>query len=352
MKITSEPYGVLPTGETAMLYTLENNNGMSVSITNFGGTIIRLMVPDKNGKLDDVVLAHAGLNEYVNGNPGSFGATIGRSSNRIANAEITLDEGVFKLEANHFENNLHTGKKGLQFRLFDADVTSCEEDITLSLSCFVPHLDDGFPGNLDVHIAFTLTRDNALMLEYYAVSDEETVINLTNHTYFNLAGHMSGTVENHLLWCDASFYTPSAPPQAITTGEILSVKNTPLDFQTEIPVGPSIHSDFPVISGYNGIDLNLVLNGRGYRKVATLTDLSSGRVMHTYTDLPGVQIYTGNNLPTKVSEKDGAVYPQYGGICLETQTFPDGVNKSWFPSSVYGPEEEYISTTTYLFETL
>lgn len=349
MNISVKPYGTLSDGREAKLYTLENNNGMSASITNFGGVIVNLMVPDKNGNLADVVLAHKGLEQYVGGNPGSFGAVIGRNANRVKGAIFESEGQLYPLETNNGENNLHTGKGGLQFRLFDAEITADEDGARLLLTCLVPHLDDKFPGNFTAEVAYTLDDTNTLMIEYHAVSDRETLVNLTNHTYFNLAGHDSGAVYGHELQMNSSFYTPASPAN-ILTGEVLSVEGTPMDFRNSTALGEPVQGSFEQIKQFGGIDHNFMLDGSGYRKVATLADPASGRVMHTFTDLPAVQVYTGNNLPNSCPEKGESPYAKNGGICLETQTVPNAAQMPWLASPVYEAEQEYFSTTAYQFE--
>lgn len=346
VKIGKKVFGALPSGETASLYTLENG-GISAAISDFGGVIVSLLVPDRVGKTADVVLGYEKLEAYLT-NPGSFGALIGRNANRIANARVDLGGKVWELEKNDGENNLHSGKGRMAFRLFRAETGKKDGAPFLRLSCRVPHLGDGFPGNLDASVTYTLTADRALVMEYRAVSDMETVINLTNHSYFNLGGHDSGDIRGQVLQLEASFYTPNTEA-CIPTGEILSVEGTPFDFREGKPLGRGMDDDFGQIGLFGGYDHNFVLSGSGYRRIATARDPRSGRVMETWTDLPGVQLYTSNGMSVSGTPKGGAEYGNHQGFCLETQTFPDAVNMPWVRSPIYGAGQEYRSATAYRF---
>lgn len=351
MKLSVQPYGTIGSGEQAALYTLENNHGLSVSITNFGGVITSLMAPDKHGAFADIVLAHKGVEEYLE-NPGSLGAIIGRNANRIRNASVNIDGIDYDLIQNDGKNNLHTGPKGLQYRLFDAEATTNDDTAVLRLSTVVLDLEDGFPGNLEVEIYYTLTNDNALVIDYYAVADKDTVINLTNHSYFNLAGHDAGqTIGDHTLWMASDFYSPN-DEESLPTGEVLSVTDTPMDFTSPTALGPALESNHQQIQLLLGIDNNFMLNGDDYRRVATLTHPESGRVMHVSTDQPALHLYTGNHLPTIADSKDGATYLPHGGICFETQTVPNAATMPWLASPLYGAGTEYITTTTFRFDVI
>jgi len=347
MRISVEPYGKTPDGGEVLLYTLENNSGLCVQVINLGGIIHSLRVPDKRGDTADVVLGQAGLAGYLE-NPEYFGAVIGRNSNRVANASITLPDGTYSLEQNDGPHNLHSGGNGLNHRLFSSEAHTFNNLPVLLLSHKIEHLSDGFPGALNVHIIYALTNDNALMIDYRADSDADTVINLTNHTYFNLAGHDSGTIYGHVLELDAPFYTP-AGPDAVPTGEILQTTGTPLDFTSPKEIGKDIGSSYPQIKQFGGYDHNYVLQGCDYRKIATVTEPSGGRMMEVFTDLPGVQLYTGNSLSGTQVYKDGIIYQKHQGFCLETQFFPNAVNIPWFPSPVYAAGEEFAAATTYQF---
>lgn len=351
MKITTEPYGIMPDGGQAYLYTLENNNHMRVCITNLGGAVTGLFVPDQNGKLADVVLGHKSFEDYLK-NPGYLGALVGRNSNRIAEAAFSIGDQRYQLEKNDGENNLHSGSHGLSFRLFTGETRTVANAPVLLLSLTMEDMSDGFPGDLAVNIAYALTDDNALMIDYRAVCDQDTMINLTNHSYFNLAGHNSGNIHGHLLQMDAPYYTPNTAA-CIPSGEILSVAGTPFDFRKAKPIGQDIASAHEQTAMFGGYDHNFVLDGGGdYRKVITVTEPESGRVMDVYTDLPGVQLYTSNMLDENGNYKDGAKYGKHQAFCLETQLFPNAVNMPWLASPIYRAGEEYVTTTTYQFRTI
>lgn len=347
MKISAERYGMLPDGSEVYCYSLENND-MKVEILNYGGIVKSLYVPDRNGRMSDVVLGHADFEQYLE-NKGHLGCAVGRNVNRISNAACTILGDKVELEANLGPHNLHSSENGLHTRLFTSEVHTFHNLPALLLSHTIEDGTDGFPGNLIVTIAYALTEDNALMIDYRAVSDKNTVINLTNHSYFNLAGHDGGNIYGHLLELDAPFYTPSSH-EGIPTGEVISVKDTPFDFRAAPKaIGKDIHSALTQIQQFEGYDHNYVLNGTGYRKVATATEPESGRVMTVFTDLPGIQLYTANHMNGEKPFKEGVKYPKHGGFCLETQFFPNAVNTPWFPSPVFAAGEEYTSTTAYQF---
>lgn len=349
MKITVQNYGSLPDGRQALMYILENNNNMRVHITNFGGVITNMFVPDNKGNLADVLLGHNSFEAYIE-NSGYQGALVGRNCNRIKNAEFTIGEKKYTLEKNDGENNLHGGKNGLSRRLFSGEVRTLGNLPALLLSCTLEDMSDDFPGNLIVNVAYALTNDNALMIDYRAVCDADTVINLTNHAYFNLAGHDSGNILNHSLQINADYYMPNSP-DCTPNGEILSVDGTPFDFRNAKPIGKDIDSEHEQIKTFGGYDNNFVLGGGyDYRKVATVTEPVSGRRMTVYTDLPGMQLYTSNMLDTSLTYKDGVKYQKHQGFCLETQLFPNAVNMPWLASPIYHAGEEFITTTTYQFD--
>lgn len=349
MKITVQNYGKLPDGRQALMYILENNNNMRVHITNFGGVITNMFVPDKNGNLADVILGHNNFDDYIQ-NAGYHGALVGRNSNRIKNAEFVIGEKKYQLDKNDGENNLHGGKNGLSYRLFSGEVRTLGNLPALLLSCTIDDMSDGFPGDLIVNVAYALTSDNALMIDYRAVCDVDTVINLTNHAYFNLAGHDSGNIHDHSVQIDADYYMPNTA-DGIPNGEILSVEGTPFDFRKAKPLGQDIASENEQIKMFSGYDNNFVLGGGyDYRKVATVSEPVSGRRMTVYTDLPGIQLYTGNMIDTSLTYKDGVKYQKHQGFCLETQLFPNAVKMPWLASPIYHSGEEYITTTTYQFD--
>lgn len=323
------------------LYSIDNKKGLSAQILNYGGIIKKLVY---NGV--DVVLGRDSFEEYLN-NDGYFGAIIGRNSNRIKNSEFEIGKKLYKLFANDGENNLHGGKDGFDKKIWDVKMID-EEEPSLVLSTISPDGEESFPGNVKVQVAYTLTKDNSLKIQYIGESDEDTVLNMTNHTYFNLNGHSSGSIENHLLWLNSGYYTPNAD-DCIPTGEILSVKNTPFDFTKEHSIIDGLKADNEQIEKIGGFDHNFVLNGCGYRKIGKCTGDKSGIAMEIYTDQPGMQIYSGNVIEENRICKNGMVYGKHHGICFETQGFPNSMNFSHFPSVILKRGERYETVTSYKF---
>lgn len=322
-------------------YILDNGKGLSAEILNYGG-IIRCLV--FNGV--DVVLGRDSIEEYQN-NEGYFGALIGRNSNRIENSEFSLNGKTYKLYANDGRNNLHGGKLGFDKKIWDAESVD-ESEPSLILSTTSPDGEEGFPGNVNVKVTYTLTEENALKIHYEGVADSDTVLNMTNHSYFNLNGHSCGTVCGHKMWLDSDFYTPNTD-ECIPNGEIISVKGTPFDFSSEIPFGERFEAPCEQVRIFGGIDHNFVLNGYGYRKVARLEGDISGIAMDVYTDQKGVQIYTGNVIEEGRVCKDGAVYTKHSAVCLETQAFPNSLKYRYFPNGILKKNEKYDTVTEYRF---
>ena len=328
----------------ATMYTFENKNGMMMEVTDFGAVLYALIVPDKDGNPVDVTLGYDTSEAYGQKTSG-FGATIGRNGNRIGGAKFTLNGKVYELEQNNNGNNLHSGKNYYQHRMWTVKETT-ENSITLSLHS--PDGDQGFPGNFDVDVTYTLTDDNELKIDYEGVTDADTVINMTNHSYFNLNGHASGSIEQHELWIDADGFTPT-DVELIPTGEIASVEGTPMDFRVKKLVEKDIDADFEALKFGGGYDHNWCLNNNGeFKKVIELSADLSGITMEVYTDLPGVQIYAGNYLVNEPG-KDGVFYKKRQGICFETQHYPDAINHDNFPSPVVKKGEVYKTTTVYKF---
>jgi aldose 1-epimerase len=341
--ITEQPFGTYE-GQPVTEYTLTNKNGMQLSIINYGGTITKLITPDKNGKMGDVVLGYDSLSGYLQKSNPYFGALIGRYGNRIAHAKFTLDGKTYNLPANDHGNTLHGGDKG-----FDKVVWNAEKqgDSSLKLTYNSKDGDQGFPGNLNVTVVYTLTSDNAVKIHYSATTDKATPVNLTNHAYYNLSAGADSTILNDELQLHADKYTP-VDSVLIPTGEIASVKGTPFDFTTSKPIG----KDIAQVKG--GYDHNFVLSKTGDEpsKAATVYDPASGRVMDVYTTEPGIQFYTGNFLDgTLTDTKGGAKYVQHAALCLETQHFPDSPHHPNFPNTILQPGQTYQSTTIYKFST-
>jgi len=346
MNARQESYGKTPDGTPVELYTLVNANGLKAKIINYGAILVSLEVPDRSGKLADVVLGCNSLDDYLPGR-GLFGAVVGRYANRIGGAKFTLNGVEYQLVPNNRPNHIHGGKKG-----FDKVVWRLEElkgdgaEASVKLSYVSQDGEEGYPGNLACSVTYTLTKNNELKISYEAETDKTTVVNLTNHSYFNLAGHGIGDVLDHVLTLNADKYTVF-DDALIPTGEIRSVKGTPFDFTAPTRIGARIAE---VGAGY---DQNYVLNGGGGSPglCARVQEPTSGRVMEVYTTEPGVQLYTGNWLNSSVTGKGGKVYGKHGGFCLETQHYPDSPNKPNFPSVVLNPGQKFASVTVFKFST-
>ena len=334
-------FGTLESGETVWLATIENTRGLKAEIITFGG-IMRSIFLSHAGESADVILGKETLEDYVN-DGSSSAAVIGRVANRIGGASFSLHGHKYNLEANSQGNCLHGGSGNYAGRNFT--ITDLSSD-SVKLALFDKG-EGGFPGEVDVTVRYFVTEENELMIRYYAVASEDTPINLTNHVYFNLAGHASGSIYDQELMINADFYTP-ADHTVLPTGEIRSVAGTPLDFREYRLFGKAIKELEESGSDLGGFDHNFVLNGSGFRKVAAAHEPQSGRFMETYTDLPGVQLYTANRQPGNKG-KGGAVYNNHGGFCLETQFFPDSINKPHFPSSLLKKDTVFSSCTAYRF---
>ena len=340
--VESVTWGTTTAGEEVTLFTLRNANGMEAKITNWGGYIVSLKVADKNGKFDDVVLGFDSLDGYLAKNP-FFGCITGRYANRIGVASFKIDGVEHKVTANSGKNHIHGGKVGFDKKLWNA------KEITdgVAFSYTSPDGEEGFPGTLKCTVNYKLMKDNGLQIDYQATTDKPTVLNLTNHAYFNLAGEGSGDILGHELTIPTDQVT-ATDDDLITTGEIVSIKGTPLDFTTPHTIGERIGADFkPLIQGI-GYDHNYVLSGSGMKLAAIVKEAKSGRVMTVRTTEPGVQLYTGNHL-NGVKGKGGHVYAKRDGFCLETQHYPDSPNKPEFPSVILRPGETFQSTTIYQF---
>lgn len=346
MAVKKSDFGTNPTGQEINLYTITNQNGVKASVTNFGAILVKLIVPDQNGEARDVVLGYDSAEGYDK-NPSFFGATIGPSANRIANAKFTIDDTTYMLDPNDGNNNLHSHiKEGYHKRIWDVETT--ENSVIFTLEDKDNSM--GFPGNKSVQVSYTLDEKNALAIHYHITSDKKTVINPTNHTYFNLEGHNGGGIETHKLRMKASNYTPVVAG-AIPTGEIATVSGTPMDFTKTKEIGQDINADNEQLKLTGGYDHNWVIDDwdGDVQKFAIVTAPTSGIKMKVYTDLPGVQFYAGNFITPEVG-KDGVSYKQRSGLCLETQYYPNSVNQSNFPPCIFGEGQEYDSTTVYKFE--
>jgi aldose 1-epimerase len=346
MSANEEPFGQTPDGREVVLYTLTNPNGMRAKITNYGAILVSLEVPDRNGKLNDITLGFDTLDGYTKVHP-YFGATVGRYANRIGGAQFTLDGVLYKLAANNGENHLHGGIKGFDKAVWNPIECKAEsQKAWVKMSYISEDGEEGYPGNLACTVTYALTEDNELKISYEAETDRTTIVNLTNHTYFNLAGQGTGDILGHEVMLNADKYTP-VDEGLIPTGEIKSVKGTPMDFTTSMSIGSRIKQ---VEGGY---DHNYVLNSGGgtLALCAEVYEPTSGRVMTIHSTEPGVQFYTGNFLDGTLTGKNGRVYQKHHGFCLETQHFPDSPNKSNFPPVVLLPGQKYTSETVYKFST-
>ena len=336
-------------GKQANLYTLKNENGMEVCVTNFGDRIVSILVPDKNGKMQDVVLGFDSLADYRN-IPSDFGASIGRYANRINQGRIVIDGDTVQLPLNNFGHCLHGGPEGWQYQMYDANLI---DGSTLELTHFSPDGDQNFPGNMTAKVIYHLTDDNAIDIRYQATTDKKTVINMTNHSYFNLSGNPAEAATDHILYINADNYTP-VDSTFMTTGEIAAVAGTPMDFTQPKAVGKEINNyEFVQLKNGNGYDHNWVLNTKGDLNTvaARLSSPASGIVLEVYTDEPGIQVYTGNFLDGTVKGKKGMVYNQRASVCLETQHYPDSPNKPEWPSAYLEPGQAYTSHCIFKFST-
>ena len=335
-------------GDSTDLFVLKNKAGMEVSITNFGGRIVSIMVPDKTGKMIDVVLGFDSISDYINV-PSDFGASIGRYANRINQGKITIDGKTIQLPQNNFGHCLHGGPQGWQYQVYK-NVKQTGDSI-IEMTRFSPDGDMNFPGNVEAKVTFKLTNDNAINIDFSATSDQKTVINMCNHSYFNLGGDPSKPITEDELYINADNFTP-VDSTFMTTGEILTVKGTPMDFTTPKTVGKEINNyDYAQLKNGNGYDHNWVLNTAGdvSKLAAKVVSPASGVTLEVYTNEPGIQVYSGNFLDGKVKGKKGITYNQRTGICLETQHYPDSPNKPQWPSVMLEPGKVYQSTCIYKF---
>lgn len=332
-------------GKPTALYVLKNKNGAEACITNYGGRLVSVMVPDKNGKMTDVVLGYDNIGQYVQSD-GNYGALIGRYGNRINQGKFTLDDIEYTLPQNNGAHCLHGGPQGYHARMWDAKQLN---DQALELTYLSKDGEAGFPGNLDIKVTYTLTDDNAVGIKYEATTDKKTVVNLTNHSYFNLSGVPGSDVLDQLVMINADNYTP-VDSTLIPVG-ISPVDGTPLDLRTPVAIGKQINDPFQQLQFGRGYDLNWVLNTNGDKNVLAAKAYSptSGIALEVYTNEPGIQFYTGNFMDGKDTGKHGVLYPHRGALCLETQHYPDSPNHPDFPSVVLNPEEKYLSECIYKF---
>lgn len=341
-------FDTLVDGKKTSLYIISNAHNMKAAITNYGGRVVSLQVPDKNGKATDVVVGFSSVKDYINSTEPYFGATIGRFGNRIAKGRFNIDGKKYSLFVNNGPNTLHGGKKGFQAVVWDAIQ---KNDSTLELHYISKDMEEGFPGRLSVKVVYMLTNENELEITYEATTDKKTIVNLTNHAFFNLNGEGSGTINNHILQINANYFTP-VDSTLIPTGEIKPVDGSPFDFRNPTPIGSRVDIPNEQLAFGKGYDHNFILNEYAtgnYRKAATVTGNKSGIRMEVWTIEPGLQFYAGNFMLGKNQFKSGAKDLYRTAFCLETQHFPDSPNKPSFPTTVLEPDHVYKTRSAYKF---
>lgn len=333
-------------GKQTQLYTLTNANGMEVCITNFGGRIVSIMVPDKNGEMKDVVLGFDSIADYINV-PSDFGAAIGRYANRINQGKLVLDGDTIQLPQNNYGHCLHGGPTGWQYQVYAGQQVN---DSTLQLTMQSPDGDNNFPGNVTAHVTYTLKGDNSIDIKYDATTDKKTVINMTNHSYFNLSGNPQNTITDNILYVNADSITP-VDSTFMTTGEMLALEGNSMNFKNAKSINEGIDMTNEQVKFGMGIDHNYVLNTKGNMEevAARVVCPSTGITLEVYTDEPGIQVYTGNFLDGTVTGKKGIVYQQRVGLCLESQHYPDSPNKPQWPSVILEPGQTYQSHCIFKF---
>lgn len=347
--VTKQSFGKNEAGENIDLYTLRNAHGVEAKITNYGGIVVSLKVPDHNGKFDDLVLGFNDLDSYLKPHP-YFGALIGRYGNRIAKGRFTLNGVEYKLAVNNGENHLHGGIKGFDKVIWTGKEMKTKAGPAVVLTYLSKDGEEGYPGNLTTRVVYTLTNNNELKIEYSATTDKDTVTNLTHHSYFNLAGEGSGDILNHRVTINANRFVPT-DAGSIPLGELRRVTGTPFDFLTAHAIGERINQDEEQLKFGSGYDHTWVINGRQgvLRLAATAYEPTSGRVMQVWTTEPGMQFYTGNFLDGTLTGKAGKLYPRRSGFCFETQHYPDSPNQPSFPTTTLKKGATYKSTTIYRF---
>ncbi len=351
VSITESDFGTTTAGEKVAKYTMENKKGIRVDVITYGGRITSLRTPDKSGKMDNVVLGFDSIEQYEKENP-YFGALIGRYGNRIAKGKFSLDGTEYTLAKNNGENSLHGGLQGFDKKVWDARTEEGDDSVKLILTYLSADMEEGFPGNLTTTISYTLNKDNSLDVLYEAQTDKTTVVNLTQHSYFNLSGDFSKTILDHVLEINADKFIP-VDGGLIPTGRLAPVEGTPFDFREAKVIGKEIDADNEQIKLGGGYDHCWVLNNQtaGYRSVAMAYHPETGRTLEVLTDEPGIQFYTGNFLDGTLPAPNGGTYAHRSGFCLETQHYPDSPNQPEFPSVTLKPGDRYSTKTTFKFST-
>ena len=347
VSIEKAHHGTTPEGEEVDLYTMKTENGMELDVITYGGIITRWTAPDRDGNSQDITLGYDNLEHYIESNP-YFGALIGRYGNRIAGGKFSIDGEEYQLAQNDGQNHLHGGVKGYDKVVWDAEEMRSEGMASLTLTYTSPDGEEGYPGELKVKVVYTLYTDNTLVVEYEATTDKPTVVNLTQHAYFNLSGNFDQKILDHEVEILADAYLP-VDATLIPTGELRPVDETPFDFRTAKPIGQDINAENDQLTKGKGYDHCWVLNGEGMRKVASAYHPGSGRYLEIHSDEPAIQFYTGNFLDGKLPSKSGGTYGHRTGFCLETQHYPDSPNQPEFPSVRLNPGETYSSQTSFQF---
>jgi aldose 1-epimerase len=349
--IKATVFGKLPDGREVNQYTLSNGLGLTAQVINYGGAITSLSVPDRNGQVADIVLGYDTLDGYISGTA-YLGAIVGRYGNRISKGQFQLDGKSCQVTVNDGENHLHGGKIGFNKVLWDAIILKDAPEAAIQMQYVSPDREEGYPGTVRLKVTYTLTKKNELRIDYEGTTDQPTILNPTQHSYFNLSGNFTHTILNHLLMIEADSFTP-VDKGLITTGQIRNVENTPMDFRNPVAIGARIDNKDEQLEFGRGYDHNWVLRGSAgqLRKGAELYDAASGRVMSVFTDQPGLQFYSGNFLDGSAKGKKGIAYQYRSGLCLEAQAFPDTPNKPQFPPVTLRPGQTYRQTTIYQFST-
>ena len=350
--VVETAFGTMPDGTAVRVFTLTNDAGMEVRAISYGAILVSIKVPDRNGQFGDVVVGHDSLEGYLTRSR-FFGALVGRYGNRIAGGQFTLDGRTYTLAKNNGPNHLHGGVRGFDKVVWQGRVNKDKAEPSVTFTRTSPDGEEGYPGNLAVSVTYTVTNRNELVIDYHATTDKPTIVNLTNHSYFNLAGEGNGDILGHQVTIEADHYTPVDAGQ-IPTGALAPVAGTPFDFTTPTAVGARIDADHEQLTIGTGYDHNFVLrrSGPGLVQAARIVEPSSGRTLDVRTTEPGLQFYTGNKLDGSYNGKSGHGYGKRSALCLETQHFPDSPNKPAFPSTVVRPGEEYRSTTVYAFSVM
>lgn len=346
--IHKENFIITEKGEQIEKFTLKNKNGFQVEIINFGAIITSILVPNKNGKFDDVVLGFKNPEDYLKNNSYTYGAVVGRYANRISNGTFTLEGKEFHLTKNDGENHIHGGKEGFALKMWTAEIIDNAKFPTLKLKYFSKDGEEGFPGNLQTEVEYSLDDDNTLNVKYKATTDVTTIVNLTQHSYFNLSGKHSQKITDHELQLNAEYYLP-IQQDLIPTGELQKVEKTPFDFREFKKIGKDIDSDEEQLRFGKGYDHCWVLSDSELRTAGNLYHPKTGRNLEILTTEPGIQFYSGNFLDGKFETKTGEKNHQRTGVCLETQHFPDSPNQKNFPSTIIFPEKTYKSKTVFRF---